>query len=146
MLFRSLDGHCGVGVLSLLAAREARNVVGVDVVISSISDAEKNSRNNGIKNVRFLCHDLKQAVSRITTPQFDSVILNPPRDGVEKYTLHWLLETKPARIVYISCNPTTLSRDMKILHQGGYSLTVVQPVDMFPQTYHVESIALLELE
>jgi len=143
---RILDGHCGVGVLSLLAAREARNVVGVDVVISSISDAEKNSRNNGIKNVRFLCHDLKQAVSRITTPQFDSVILNPPRDGVEKYTLHWLLETKPARIVYISCNPTTLSRDMKILHQGGYSLTVVQPVDMFPQTYHVESIALLELE
>ncbi|MDI6793837.1 MAG: 23S rRNA (uracil(1939)-C(5))-methyltransferase RlmD [bacterium] len=140
------DGHCGVGVLSLLAAREAKGVVGIDVAISSISDAEKNSRNNGIKNVSFLCHTLKQVVSRITTPRFDSVIFNPPRDGVERYILHWLTETKPARIVYISCDPTTLSRDMKILHQGGYSLTVVQPVDMFPQTYHVESIAVLEHE
>ncbi len=139
-----LDGHCGVGVLSLLAAREAKGVVGIDVATTSISDAEKNSQNNGIKNVQFLCNDLKQAVSMMTTPQFDSVILNPPRDGVEKHTLHWLLETKPAKIVYVSCNPTTLSRDMKILCQGGYSLTVVQPVDMFPQTYHVESIALLE--
>ncbi|MFH1860570.1 MAG: 23S rRNA (uracil(1939)-C(5))-methyltransferase RlmD [bacterium] len=153
--FSILDGHCGVGVLSLLAAKKAKNVVGVDVAASSINDANTNARLNNIKNVHFLQNTLTQAIDRLKKPaasrgasisfRFDSIILNPPRDGItEKRVLNFLLEIKPARIVYISCNPTTLARDIRVLCQDNYSLVSVQPVDMFPQTYHVESVALLE--
>ena len=152
--FSVLDGHCGVGVLSLLAAREVRNVVGVDVAASSIIDANENARINNMKNVHFIQNTLTQAIDGLRksavigagiSSRFDSVILNPPRDGItEKRVMDFLLETKPARIVYISCNPTTLARDIRVLCQDNYSLVLVQPVDMFPQTYHVESIALLE--
>ncbi|MDI6781234.1 MAG: 23S rRNA (uracil(1939)-C(5))-methyltransferase RlmD [bacterium] len=145
-----LDGHCGVGALTLLVAQKAREIVGVDISTSSINDARTNALFNQIKNVHFLQDSLKQAITRLDDlsngSRFDAVILNPPRDGiVEKQVIQWLLQTKPAKIIYISCNPATLARDLKLLCQGGYSLNMVQPVDMFPQTYHVESIASLQI-
>ncbi|MEK7275069.1 MAG: 23S rRNA (uracil(1939)-C(5))-methyltransferase RlmD, partial [Candidatus Desantisbacteria bacterium] len=144
-----LDGHCGVGTLTLLVAQKAKEVIGVDISTSSINDAMLNALFNQIKNVHFLRDSLKQAITRLgnlsSGGRFDAVILNPPRDGiVEKQVIQWLLQTKPAKIVYISCNPATLARDLKLLCQGGYSLNMVQPVDMFPQTYHVESIASIQ--
>lgn len=144
-----LDGHCGVGTLTLLIAQKAKEVIGVDISASSINDARMNALLNQIKNVHFLQNSLKQAIVQLDNfnsgGKFDSVILNPPRDGIiERQVIQWLLQTKPAKIIYISCNPTTLARDLKLLCQGSYSLNAVQPVDMFPQTYHVESIASLQ--
>ncbi len=145
-----LDGHCGVGALTLLVAQKAREVIGVDISASSINDARTNALFNQIKNVHFLQDSLNQAITRLddlsSGGRFDAVILNPPRDGiVEKQVIQWLLQTKPSKIIYISCNPATLARDLKLLCQGGYSLNRVQPVDMFPQTYHVESIASIQI-
>lgn len=142
-----LDGHCGVGTLTLLIAQKAKEVIGVDISSSSINDAKMNALLNRIKNVHFLQSSLKQAIGDLNKGyKFDAVILNPPRDGlVEKQVIQWLLQTKPAKIIYISCNPTTLARDLKFLCEGGYSLNVVQPVDMFPQTYHVETLVSVQV-
>ena len=145
-----LDGHCGVGALTLLIAQKVREIVGVDISLSSIDDAKRNALSNQMKNVRFLQDSLKQAITQLddldSECKFDAVILNPPRDGiVEKEVIQWLLQTKPTSIIYISCNPATLARDIKLLCQEGvYSLNMVQPVDMFPQTYHVETIASIQ--
>ncbi|MFH1562253.1 MAG: 23S rRNA (uracil(1939)-C(5))-methyltransferase RlmD [Nitrospirota bacterium] len=150
-----LDGHCGVGTLTLLIAQKAKEVIGVDISAASINDAKKNALLNRIENVHFLQNSLNKAIVQWDNGsmgqllnkgyKFDSVILNPPRDGiVEKQILQWLLQTKPSKIIYISCNPTTLARDLKFLCEGDYSLNIVQPVDMFPQTYHIESIVSIQ--
>jgi 23S rRNA (uracil1939-C5)-methyltransferase len=141
-----LDAYCGVGVLSLLTAGLVDKVVGVDISETSIKDAKWNAQLNNINNVYFFQSKMKKAVRELKEYQFNSVILNPPREGiVEKKVFRWLADNKPPKIIYISCNPTTLARDLSILCDIGYSISTIQPVDMFPQTYHVEDIAVLEL-
>jgi 23S rRNA (uracil1939-C5)-methyltransferase len=142
---RILDGYCGVGVLTLMASKSANEAVGVEVVPTAIEDAQRNARLNGVDNTTFLEGLFQNMLPQLTQQTWDGIILDPPREGVVvKKALRRIAQFRPARILYISCNPTTLARDCRRLCEGGYTLRVVQPIDMFPHTYHIEAIALLE--
>lgn len=133
-----LDAYCGVGTLSLVLAREAKEVVGVECVPEAIADAEHNAKQNGILNVRFHAAQTEDFIKSLNG--IDVALLNPPRKGCEAAVLESLAALKTPRIVYISCDPATLARDLKILCEKGYHVDEAQPFDMFPQTAHVETI------
>lgn len=144
------DLYTGTGTIALFLARYARQVVGIEYVPEAIEDAHVNAQANGIHNVKFFAGDMKD----LLTPDFvtrqgvpDIIVLDPPRAGVHDNVLKVILDTAPARIVYVSCNPATQARDLQILcaHPSvHYAITAVQPVDMFPHTQHVENVVLLE--
>jgi len=136
-----LDAYCGVGGLSLLMAQKAKNVIGVEVVAEAILDAEENCRSNGIKNARFTCSLAEDFIE--TLSGIDIAVINPPRKGCETSFLQKLAALKPKKIVYISCDPATLARDLQLLKD--YRAQTVQPFDMFPQTVHVETVVSLSL-
>ncbi len=140
-----LDVYCGIGTISLFAAKYAKKVIGVEIVESAIADAKENAIQNGVTNATFYCGAAEQLVPKLIaegkTP--DVVILDPPRKGSDEKTLAAILAAKPQRIVYVSCNPATLARDLRFLAEGGYKLKQVVPVDMFPHTHHVECCVLL---
>lgn len=136
-----LDAYCGVGTLSLLMAQKAKKVIGVESVPEAISDAEENSRLSGIQNTRFACAFAENFIG--TLAGIDVAVINPPRKGCEASFLQKLALLKPKRIVYISCDPATLARDLQFL--SDYRVEMVQPFDMFPQTVHVESLVSLAL-
>jgi 23S rRNA (uracil1939-C5)-methyltransferase len=142
------DLYCGTGSITLAAARKARFVAGLEIVESSILDARANATMNGISNVEFTIEDMQKAVkkqilSRLPTP--DVVIVDPPRAGMHEDVVRNLLEIAPPVLVYVSCNPATQARDCAILAEK-YSVEELQPVDMFPHTYHIESVARLVLK
>ena len=141
-----LDLYCGVGTIGMVASGKARKVVGVEIVEKAIADAKRNAEANGITNMEFYCNDAKKAAREFAdrNEKFDVVIVDPPRKGCDQATLEALLEIAPERIVYVSCNPATLARDLRYLDDNGYKATVIQPVDQFPQTYHVECVVRLE--
>lgn len=139
---RVLDAYCGVGTLSLVLARAAKEVVGVESVAFAIADARENAKRNKITNVEFICGRAEESVSQIK--HADVAVLNPPRGGCESAFLDALVKFKPRRIVYVSCDPATLARDLQILTQKGYTVKQVQPFDMFPQTMHVETVTVCE--
>ncbi len=138
------DLFCGIGTLSLLAARKAKRVTGIEYVKSAVDNAKENAEINGIDNAEFLAGDagemLDEAVKLIGRP--DIVILDPPRKGCDGSLLHKLADMKPERIVYVSCNAATLARDAAILEKG-YSVNTVIGVDLFPHTTHVETCVLI---
>lgn len=136
-----LDAYCGVGTLALYAAKKAQQVIGVEVVPQAIEDAKANAQRNGITNARFLCGKVEELVTSL--PPVDSIFLNPPRAGCDLAMLEGLVRLGAKRLVYVSCDPATLARDLKILGKLGYKILEVQPFDMFPQTMHVESVAVL---
>jgi 23S rRNA (uracil1939-C5)-methyltransferase len=140
-----LDAYCGIGAIGLLAARAGARVVGVECVEEAVRDAERNAALNGIGNARFVC-----GLTELVIPEMlasgekpDAVILDPPRKGCEPALLGAVADAGIARVVYVSCNPATLARDMAILHESGYTPGPVQPVDMFPHTAHVETVVLM---
>ncbi|MFN4279637.1 23S rRNA (uracil(1939)-C(5))-methyltransferase RlmD [Thermosynechococcus sp.] len=140
---RLVDLYCGVGTLSLPLASSVAEVIGVEVHPASVQQAIANTQHNSINNARFLC-----AKAEAWLPQFhqpiDVLILDPPRKGCDRPVLDAILRNPPHRILYVSCHPATLARDLAHLcHSGAYQLTKIQPLDMFPQTAHVETIALL---
>ncbi len=140
-----MDIYCGIGTISLYAAKTAKNVIGVEIVPEAIADAGENAKRNGIGNAEFYCADAEELVPCLiekgSTP--DVVILDPPRKGSDEKTLSAIMKAKPKRIVYVSCNPATLARDLQFLSKG-YGVSKVSGVDMFPNTNHVETIALLQ--
>lgn len=138
-----LDAFCGVGTISLLVASQAKEVIGIECVEDAIRDAEDNARRNQIENVRFYCGQAEKLISRLKA--IDVAILNPPRKGCESSFLKELAEKKPSRIIYISCDPATLARDLAYLTIQGYKADFIQPFDMFPQTSHVECLVRLTL-
>ncbi len=139
-----LDVYCGIGTISLCAAKSSKQVIGVEIVKSAIRDAKENAERNGIENALFYCGAAETVVPALmeqgTKP--DVVILDPPRKGSDEKTLFSIISANPERIVYVSCNPATLARDAKFLNKNGYTLKTVVPVDMFPNTAHVETVAL----
>ncbi len=140
-----IDAYCGTGTIGLSVASGAKAVVGVEVNSSAVKDARFNAESNGIKNASFICADagdfmLEQAQRG---EKIDVVITDPPRAGCSKRFLDSLLKLLPDRIVYVSCNPETLSRDLFALRKGGYRVNKIQPVDMFPHTEHIETVVLL---
>lgn len=141
---RVLDLYCGNGNISLPIARYAASVLGVEGYAPSIEDARANAAANGIANARFEVGDVARVVGRLAGEgeRFDLVVLDPPRSGAE--AAGEIARLAPERIVYVSCDPPTLARDLALLSEHGYRVVASQPVDMFPQTYHLESVTLLE--
>jgi 23S rRNA (uracil1939-C5)-methyltransferase len=143
------DLYCGTGAISLWLASQARTVIGCELESSSLDDAEANARANGVGNVRFLSLDLKHYARAVrdlpAAERPDVVVVDPPRAGLHPDLAAELRALRPARVVYVSCNPASLARDARILCEGGcFRLGPVQPVDLFPQTAHIESVAVLE--
>ncbi len=140
------DLYCGAGTITLAAARQAATVLGIELNEGSVIDARANTERNGITNARFIAGDLKAVITNRETTigggAPDVVITDPPRAGMHEDVVRALLELAPRRISYVSCNPTTQARDCAILAEL-YTVEYVQPVDMFPQTYHVETVAAL---
>jgi len=142
----AVDAYCGTGTIGLVAAkRSGAEVVGVDSVESAIRDARENARHNGIDNARFVAADATAFMRELAAEgkQVDVVFMDPPRAGSTEEFLDALVALAPRRVVYVSCNPETQLRDVRYLMPLGYRLDIVQPVDMFPHTDHVETIALI---
>ncbi|MDD6467947.1 MAG: 23S rRNA (uracil(1939)-C(5))-methyltransferase RlmD [Erysipelotrichaceae bacterium] len=139
------DVYCGVGTITMFLSQHAKEVVGIEIVPQAIADAKENAKRNGITNVRFMCGDAKHCTKQLVEEkyQIDVAVIDPPRKGSDQDTLDALIWMNPKRIVYVSCNPSTLARDLRYLEDHGYETKVVQPVDMFPQTYHVETVCLM---
>ncbi len=135
-----LDAYCGVGALALFAADSAKEVYGTEMVPSAISDAIENQRLNHQTGCHFICGKAEELIHRFS--RLDLVFLNPPRKGCDPSMIHSLLTKKPSKIIYISCDPATLARDLAGL-SPTYQIEKVQPVDMFPQTMHVETVVKL---
>lgn len=140
-----VDVFCGIGTISLLIAKKAKQVVGIEIVKEAIVDAKQNARENGIENVEFICADAEEAFPKIASSgkKIDAVMLDPPRKGCDEKTLNAIINAKIEKVVYVSCNPATLARDCRLLCDNGYEIKSVQPVDMFPHSGHVETVCLL---
>jgi 23S rRNA (uracil1939-C5)-methyltransferase len=143
---RVFDLYCGIGTIGLLLARDAGEVWGIETVPEAIADAEHNAARNRIENARFLSQDVRLGVrpllEKAGSP--DIVVVDPPRAGLSKKVIRRVIECGARRIVYVSCNPTTLAPNAAQLVAAGYRLRRVRPVDMFPHTPHVECVAVLE--
>ena len=142
---RVIDVYCGIGGISLFLAEQAREVVGIEFVEAAVADATENAAQNRASNCRFEAGDAAHLIDEIGEQGgADLIVLNPPRKGCEEKVLQSVAAIKPMRIIYVSCSPDTLSRDLDILSRLGYHTLEVHPVDMFPQTIHVEDVVLLE--
>lgn len=143
-----IDAYCGIGTISLFLAQKAKKVYGVEIVPEAIDDAKNNAKLNQMDNVEFVVGQAEKVMPWWTAQGLkpDVIVVDPPRKGCEETLLEAMIAMKPKRIVYVSCNPSTLARDLRILEDGGYETKQIQPVDMFPQTMHVETVALLELK
>lgn len=143
-----IDAYCGIGTISLFLAKKAKKVYGVEIVPEAIEDARKNAGLNNITNVEFEVGEAETVIPNwykqgITA---DCLVVDPPRKGCDENLLKTIAAMKPKKVVYVSCNPATLARDLRYLEDNGYKTVEVQPVDMFPQTMHVECVAKLILK
>ena len=143
---RVYDLYCGMGTIGLTLAPRAGEVWGLEVVPDAIADAIGNANRNGVGNARFFAGDVRLALRELAEKagRPDVMVVDPPRAGLSQKVVRRVIETAPKRIVYVSCNPTTLAPNAAQLAEAGYRLVKVRPVDMFPQTHHIESVALLE--
>ncbi len=141
-----LDAYCGVGTIGIVASKRAGQVVGVELNADAVRDARVNARRNQAENIAFVQGDAGDYMVELAQSgeHIDVVLMDPPRAGSDMPFLKSLLTLSPSRVVYISCNPETQSRDLRVLTQGGYRVTGIQPVDMFPHTQHIECIVALE--
>ncbi|MDB2675438.1 23S rRNA (uracil(1939)-C(5))-methyltransferase RlmD, partial [Flavobacteriales bacterium] len=140
------DLYTGTGTIAQFVSKNALKVIGVESVPEAIEAAKENAKNNGIDNCKFYVGDMKEVFTENfirSNGRPDVVITDPPRDGMHKNVIGQLLDVGAKKIVYVSCNPATQARDLALMTEH-YTVTKVQPVDMFPQTYHVENVVLLE--
>ncbi|MEL7601828.1 MAG: 23S rRNA (uracil(1939)-C(5))-methyltransferase RlmD [Bacillota bacterium] len=142
---RVVDAYCGIGTITLLLARSAREVIGIENVPEAVEDARRNAQRNGMRNAQFLCEESEAALPRLIREgmALDALVMDPPRKGADEAFLRAVIESGVKRVLYISCNPATLARDCRILADGWYHVRTVQPVDMFPHTVHVETVVLM---
>jgi len=142
-----LDAYCGIGTIGLVAAKTAGKVVGVELNPDAVKDAVSNAKRNNAKNARFYCADAGDFMQAAAAEgeKFDVVFMDPPRSGSSKKFIESLVIAAPKRVIYISCNPETLARDLEMLTRKGYSVKKICPVDMFPHTNHIECAVLLKL-
>ncbi len=138
------DLYSGTGTISMFLARRAAQVIGFELAESAVADAAENARQHEVYNARFVGGDLLHRLEE-TEPKPDVLVTDPPRAGMHEKVVRYINKIAPRRIVYVSCNPTTLARDLAILTQK-YRVDTVQPVDMFPQTYHIETVVKLSLK
>lgn len=142
-----LDLYCGVGTITLAMAGAAGKVIGVEVVPQAVEDAKDNAVRNGITNAEFFCGDAGQAALELEKSGVrpDVVVVDPPRKGLNADTIEALHRMSPRRIVYVSCDPATLARDVALLKERGYTLKTAAAADLFPRCAHVETVCLLVL-
>lgn len=140
-----IDAYCGIGTITLFLAKSARKVYGIEIVPTAIEDAKKNARENNIRNAEFLAGDTVKIIPRLFHEgvRADVVIVDPPRAGCDQKVLEIFAAMNPQKIIYVSCNPATLARDLAVLRELNYTAEKIQPVDMFPFSSHVESVALI---
>ncbi|XFA98521.1 23S rRNA (uracil(1939)-C(5))-methyltransferase RlmD [Candidatus Izemoplasma sp. B36] len=141
-----IDAYCGIGSIALSLAKKVYRVFGIEVIESAIEDAKKNAKLNNIKNAFFEAGNAEKVIQKWKKYKFDCIFIDPPRKGCSKSFIETIINMKIRKIIYISCNPATLTRDLEYLIAGGYKINEVTPVDMFPQTTHVESVTSLTLE
>lgn len=141
-----IDLYCGVGTISMFLAKKAGKVIGVEIVEQAIENAKDNAKQNHLDNVEFICSDAASYAKKLSEEGMkpDVVVVDPPRKGCDITTLESIVTMSPKRLVYVSCDPATLARDIQILEQHNYHAEIVQPVDMFPFTHHVETCVLLQ--
>ena len=145
---RALDLYCGIGTISLYLSRYVKEVFGIEIVKSAVDNANDNAKINGIDNAKFKCLDVDKIDVSIDneSKNFDVVIVDPPRKGLDITTINFIKTINPKKIIYVSCDPATLSRDLDILCHGEnnkYTLKRIANVDMFPHTMHVETVSVL---
>ncbi len=140
-----LDAYCGIGTIGLVAAKTAGNVIGVELNPDAVKDAIANAKRNNEKNARFYCADAGDFMEALAAEgeKFDVVFMDPPRSGSSRKFIDSLAIADPQKVVYISCNPETLARDLQYLIKKGYKVQKICPVDMFPHTNHIETVCLL---
>ena len=140
-----LDLYCGTGTISLVLSRHAKKVIGVEIIPAAIRDAKENALRNGVENAEFLCADAAQAAVHFaqTGVKPDVIVVDPPRKGIDQQVVDAMAEMAPKKIVYVSCDPATLSRDLKRLEEKGYQTQSAEALDMFPRCAHVETVACL---
>jgi len=139
-----IDAYCGTGTISLCLAKKAKRVIGIEIVKPAIEDAKKNAKKNHMENTEFYAADAGKLMPQLYRKGLvpDVIVMDPVRAGCSEEVLKAAAGMNPKRIVYVSCNPATFARDAKILKSEGYEIKKVQPVDMFPQTMHVETVCL----
>ena len=142
---RVLDAYCGIGTIGLIAADKVDEVIGVEVNAQAVKDANANAKRNGVENIRFVCADAGAFMTNLADAgeKIDVVFMDPPRSGSDEAFLQSVCRLSPDQVVYISCDPQTQKRDLAVLRAGGYHVREIQPVDMFPQTAHIETVVLL---
>lgn len=138
-----LDLYCGVGTLSLVASKKASEVIGIEIIKNAIINASKNAFLNKKTNLKFILGDVANSITKINQ-KFDTLIVDPPRNGLDKNIINYIKENKPSKIIYVSCDPNTLMRDLKSLEEL-YQIKDYKILDMFSYTYHLESFVILEL-
>ena len=139
----TLDLYSGTGTLSMLASKTSDEVIGIEVVKDAVKDANNNIELNNMKNVSFICDKVENKIDELKNKKIDNIIMDPPRSGSDKKSLNSILEIDPKQIIYISCNPVTLARDYNTLKEK-YNIKEITLFDMFPNTYHVETVMILE--
>ncbi len=135
------DLYCGIGTIGQFMAENAKKIVGIEVVEKAIENARENARLNGIENAEYYAGTAEGVAPKLKGEKPDVVVLDPPRKGCEESLLETVASLKPKRIVYVSCKPSTLARDLRILEDLGYKTKRIQPVDLFPRTHHIECVA-----
>jgi 23S rRNA (uracil1939-C5)-methyltransferase len=140
-----VDVYCGTGTITLFLAQKAKKVYGIEIVEEAVFDAQKNADQNRIENADFLLGDASRTLEALveTGVNPDVILLDPPRAGCEQSVLDTIAKVAPKKVVYVSCNPASLARDLKVLSDNGYKVNKVQPVDMFHETHHIETVVLL---
>ncbi len=141
------DIYCGIGTISLFLAQKAKKVYGIEIVEEAIKDAKKNAKINNLDNVEFYVGKAEEVVPKMYKQgkRANVVVVDPPRKGCDEKVLDTIISMQPDRVVYVSCNPSTLARDLNYLDERGYTCLEVQPVDMFPHSVHIENVALIVL-
>ena len=135
-----LDLYCGTGIIGIIISDLVKSVVGIEVVEQAIVNANSNKELNNVKNISFICDKVENRINEFK--DIDLIIVDPPRRGLDNTSINSILNIKPKEIIYISCDPNTLVRDLKLL-SGGYDIKSISIIDMFPNTYHVETIVFL---
>ncbi|HHT51486.1 MAG TPA: 23S rRNA (uracil(1939)-C(5))-methyltransferase RlmD [Eubacteriaceae bacterium] len=139
------DAYCGIGTISLFLAQRAKKVIGIEILQEAIKDAKENARINKINNVDFYVGKTEEIIPQLykNGERADVVVVDPPRKGCDRKLLDTIIQMKPKRVVYVSCKPSTLARDLNYLEKGGFTVKEIQPVDLFPHTGHVECVVLI---
>ena len=140
-----IDAYSGIGTIGLSFAKQVKEVYGVEVIETAVEDAKKNAERNGITNAHYVADSAENAMAKWSKDGIkpDVIIVDPPRKGLTESFIKASVAMQPEKITYVSCNPATMARDIKLYQELGYELKKVQPVDLFPQTHHVETVALL---